>query len=196
MPKFVDHEKQKEKIAEAVWRIVARDGMEQVSVRNVAEEAGFSPGSMRHYFSTQSELILFTMKSISEKIRKRAEGAVFTGNHLEDMAMLLEEALPLNGERRTETEVWFAFIVKAFTDKVLAPLSSEIYDELKKGVTLIITGLIQLGMAKDDLDEEMEIERLFALIDGIAIHGVIRPEDCDPEKMSRIVRHHLKSLCK
>ncbi|KZZ83117.1 MULTISPECIES: TetR family transcriptional regulator C-terminal domain-containing protein [Bacillaceae] len=196
MPKFVDHEKQKEKIAEAVWRIVARDGMEQVSVRNVAKEAGLSPGSMRHYFSTQSELIVFTMKFISEKIRKRAEGAVFSGDHMEDMAMLLEEALPLNDERRTETEVWFAFIAKAFTDRELAPHSAELYDEIKRGVTLIITGLMTLGLAKENLDPEIEIERLFALIDGLAIHGVIRPDECSPRKMSRVVRHHLQSLCK
>ncbi|MEN2447820.1 TetR family transcriptional regulator, partial [Bacillus sp. JR_15] len=59
MPKIVDHEKQKEKIAEAVWNVIHRDGLEQCTVRNVAKEAGLSAGSMRHYFPHQSELFIY-----------------------------------------------------------------------------------------------------------------------------------------
>jgi AcrR family transcriptional regulator len=48
MPKIVDHDKQRVLVAEAAWRIIRKNGMEQASVRNIAEEAGISVGSMRH----------------------------------------------------------------------------------------------------------------------------------------------------
>ncbi|MGD6818811.1 TetR/AcrR family transcriptional regulator [Metabacillus sp. 84] len=196
MPKYVDHDKQKEIIAEAVWRIIAREGMEQVSVRKAAEEAGVSPGSLRHYFSSQSELFIFSMKSVSDRVRKRVQNAPFTGVPLDDMEMVLEEILPLTDETRTETEVWFTFIARAFTDAALSDVSHEVYDQTRAGIALIIQGLIKLKIAREDLDEELETERLFALIDGLAIHGVIRPAHCTPEMMIKTVRLHLHSLCR
>lgn len=73
MPKLVDHDKQRVLVAEAAWRIIRRDGMEQASVRNIAEEAGVSVGSMRHYFSTQSELLRYAMNLVSERVSHRVQ---------------------------------------------------------------------------------------------------------------------------
>jgi AcrR family transcriptional regulator len=57
MPKLVDHEQRRRELGEAVWRVIRRDGVEAASVRKVAQEAGWSAGALRHYFSTQSELL-------------------------------------------------------------------------------------------------------------------------------------------
>lgn len=58
-------------LAEAVWRVIRRDGLEHASVRNVAREAGLSMGSLRHYFSTQSELLIFALRLVIERIDRR-----------------------------------------------------------------------------------------------------------------------------
>ena len=50
MPIVVDPEERRRDLAEAVWRVVRRDGLERASVREVAREAGVSMGSLRHYF--------------------------------------------------------------------------------------------------------------------------------------------------
>ncbi|MBY6274089.1 MAG: TetR family transcriptional regulator, partial [Bacillaceae bacterium] len=59
MPKIVDHEQRKERIAEACWRVILKRGMKGATVRNIAKEAGLSPGSLRHYFSSQGDLYLY-----------------------------------------------------------------------------------------------------------------------------------------
>jgi Uncharacterized protein conserved in bacteria len=59
VPKVVDPAERRRELAEAVWRVIRRDGLEQASVRNVAREADLSMGSLRHYFATQSELMAF-----------------------------------------------------------------------------------------------------------------------------------------
>ena len=48
MPKIVDHETRREEIAEALWRVVRRDGVRAASVRTIAAEAGWSPGAVRY----------------------------------------------------------------------------------------------------------------------------------------------------
>ena len=40
MPKIVDHEARRAELAEAVWRLASRDGLEAVTLRGVAAEAG------------------------------------------------------------------------------------------------------------------------------------------------------------
>ena len=50
MPRVVDHAVRRQELAEALWRVVRRDGVHEVSVRTVADEAGTSPGALRHYF--------------------------------------------------------------------------------------------------------------------------------------------------
>jgi AcrR family transcriptional regulator len=59
LPKVVDHEQKRKLIAESAWRINESKGIEHASIRAVAANAGLSPGALRHYFSTQDELLLF-----------------------------------------------------------------------------------------------------------------------------------------
>ncbi|MDP8952326.1 MAG: TetR family transcriptional regulator, partial [Actinomycetota bacterium] len=73
MPKVVDSDARRTQIAEAVWRVILRGGLERASVRNVAREAGLSMGSLRHYFGTQAELPAFAMQLVTERVRGRIE---------------------------------------------------------------------------------------------------------------------------
>ena len=61
MPKLIDHDGRRHEIAHAVWRIVLRDGVSAVSIRDVAAEAGLAVGSVRHVFGTKAELLEYSM---------------------------------------------------------------------------------------------------------------------------------------
>lgn len=196
MPKIVNHEKQKEKLAEATWRVIRRDGMERASVRNIAAESGLSVGSMRHYFSTQSELLAFSMKLVSDKVRDRIKHLPLTGRLNEDISLFLYEVLPLDEERTAEMEVWFAFTAKSLADPTLQPLSHQVSKDMRTGMAKIIGALIQYHPACAHLDQELEAERLYALVDGLAIHRIMQPDRVTPDTIRSIVSKHLESLFK
>ncbi|GAS85756.1 TetR family transcriptional regulator [Paenibacillus amylolyticus] len=196
MPKIVDHDKQRVLVAEAAWRIIRRDGMEQASVRNIAEEAGISVGSMRHYFSTQSELLLYAMNLVSERVSHRVQQMSFTGSPMDNMKCLLFEFLPNTEEKLAEMEVWYAFTARSKTDSTLKELADTVYDELRQAVGSVITYLIKLDLSRPDLDKELEIERLYALVDGLGIHTVLRPDQMNAKLMDDILTLHLASLCR
>ncbi|WP_027410014.1 TetR/AcrR family transcriptional regulator [Anoxybacteroides tepidamans] len=195
MPKIVDHEKQRKRIAEATWRVIMRDGLEKATVRHIAKEAGISAGSLRHYFSSQSELLAFSMQLVSERVKERIEAIRFSGPPLDGIKRFLLELLPLTDETRKEMEVWLAFTQKALWDKDLDPLSERMYNELRSAIQRMIETLIQLGITKPDLPVDLETERLYALIDGLAMHGIMQPEQLSPEQIEAIVDYHLRSLC-
>ena len=87
MPKIVDHNKRKKQIAEAVWRIIVREGLDSVSVRRVADEMTMSLGSIRHYFNSQDELLSFSMQLVSQRVNERIQALPFTGMVRQDMEM-------------------------------------------------------------------------------------------------------------
>lgn len=196
MPKIVDHDKQRLLVAEAAWRIIRRDGMEQASVRNIAEEAGISAGSMRHYFSTQSELLLYAMNLVSERVSNRIKQMSFNGSPMENMKLLLLEFMPNTDEKMAEMEVWFAFTTKSKTDPALKTLADKVYDEIRQAVATVIMYLVKLNLSRADLNEELEIERLYALVDGLSIHAVLRPDQMTSEIMESALSLHLASLCR
>lgn len=196
MPKIVDHVKQKEKVAEAAWRVIRKMGLDQASVRNVADEAGLSVGSMRHYFATQSDLMSYAMKRVSDRVTERITGIAFSGDLLKDIPLLVDEFLPTDEEKRHEMEVWFAFVVKSLSDPALAQLRCEVDNELRKVFIHIMDELTASGLALPDLDVPLEIERFYALIDGLAVHAILRPEMVTTQMMRATAHRHLMTLCR
>lgn len=192
MPKVVDPVARRQEVAEAVLRVVRRDGLEQASVRNVAREAGLSMGSLRHYFASQSELMVFAFRTVVDRIESRLarlEPGPEPRRRAEDV---LAELLPLDDERRTENELWLAFTSRAMVDPALRDLRDEGYDALRAGCRAILTDLAAAGLAPTDI--HLEAERLHALLDGLAVHAAIRADMHTAESLRGAIARHLDAL--
>src|ERR687896_603443 len=109
VPKLVDHEQRREQLAAALWRLVMREGIEAVSVRRVAAEAGCSTGSLRHYFETRSELLAFAMELVVERVSARVASPPAGLDRRAIAESALQQVLPVDAERRAEAQVWLAF---------------------------------------------------------------------------------------
>lgn len=196
MPKIVDHEQQKIKVAEAAWRVIRRAGIENASVRNVAQEAGISPGSMRHYFSTQAELFSFSMSLVSERVTARITSLSFDRPILEATKDVLRELVPLNEESRSEMEVWLAFVSKSLSEPSLRDHAERVYGELRSAMLLVVRVLVEYGLAPKHMNIEEEAERMHVFVDGVALHGLTYPNQMPPDRMERLLDEYLESLCK
>ncbi|WP_158884601.1 TetR/AcrR family transcriptional regulator [Amycolatopsis anabasis] len=199
MPKIVDPETRRQEVAEAVYRVVARDGLEQASLRNVAAEAGLAIGSVRHYFVGHEELMVFAMRALSDRVGKRLLAHVERlGDPAADRRRLTEdllaELLPLDENRREETVVWLAFTAAARTRPELRPLADESFDGVRALVRRVLLGIHARGRLLGGLDLELETERFAALLDGLAHDAVSHPDRMPSELIRRVLRRHLDSL--
>ena len=195
MPKVVDVEVRRRRLAEAVWRVIRRDGLERASVRNVAREAGLSMGSLRHYFGTQAGLLSFAMKLVAERVRRRIETLdPSASGPRQAVERVLGEVLPLDDERRAEAEVWLALTGRALVDPGLRALRDEAYDLLHELCRSSVVALVEAGEAGRGLDVDLETERLYAVVDGLTMHVVVRPGRLPSEKATEVLSRHLDSL--
>jgi AcrR family transcriptional regulator len=194
MPKIVDHEERRRELALAVWRVIRDQGVERASVRTVAKEAGWSPGALRHYFTTQSELLAFAMRLVVERIEGRIAALERATDPRKAVEQVLHELLPLDDERRAENEVWLAFTARALVDPELRDLHSEVHDALHEACASSLATLMAARANPAAPATALQVERLHALVDGLAVHTALRPDLMTPECIVAVMRLHLNAL--
>ena len=187
MPKQVDHDERREELAAALWRLVMREGIEAASIRRVAAEAGWSTGSLRHYFATQSELLAFAMDLVVRRVTERLEALPRTGTPHERALDVLGQVLPLDAERHAEMQVWLAFTTRSFVDPALRAARDQAHAQLRRTCHAVAVGL---GARRPSL----AAERLHALVDGLALHAVLAPDTTTPRRQREILAQHLEEL--
>jgi len=195
MPKIVDHTERKTYIAEATWRVIMTQGMKGATVRKIASEAGLSLGALRHYFSTQHELLDFAMNLVKERANARIH--VIAMSDLppkEKIVNVLLQLVPTDETTMAEMEVWFAFNFhrKNGDERLDAPQQ---YGGFFTEMAGLISYLDQHNLLRKELDHAIESERLYALIDGLALHALLEPERLNTERMIRVLTHHIESIC-
>lgn len=177
MPKLIDHAARRAQYAEATWRVILSQGIEAMSVRNVATEAGVSVGSLRHLFPTQDALASCAMSLVAERVEARIRAVPPRTDPLEHVTALLLEVLPLDATRRAEAQVWLAFTAAAATRPALAEVHHEQFEALADLCRQVVRHLAAAGRLRADAEVEAEARRLHALLDGLTLHVLTAEAD-------------------
>lgn len=191
MPKIVNHEERKENIAKATWRVIEKQGIEGATVRAIAKEANVSLGVVRYYFCTQDELLDYAMILVDQKVKQRIEEKMPLSLPLKKLAIeILLELIPTDSEKLLEMRVWHEFISRKLQKKLALD------DGIQEVVYKILNHLYQEGLLKDSIHLEMEGIKLYALIDGLALHVMMKKLPLDLETLRTILEHHFHTIWK
>ena len=195
-PRVVDPVARRRHVAEAVFRVVVRDGVEQASLRNVALEAGLAIGSIRHYFDSHDAMIVFAVEALVDSIGARvlAHVEALGAGEGRPAVRVLSELLPLDERRRDEVVLWLAFATAARTRPALLPHAERLYDGVRFLCDKVVRRMVAEGTAASDLDVRLEVERLATLVDGLAADAVLHPDRMTPELTVAVLHRHLDSL--
>jgi len=201
MPLRLDHDERRTELAEAVWRVIRREGVRGASVRGVAREAGLSMGSVRYFFGTQEELLQFAMRAVIARATARIEAGagareelVAKGDAAAAAARMLEQILPLDDERLGEAQVWLAFTVQGVVDQGLARIRRAADEGVRQLCEKCLADLSRLGLVAADRDLASETTRLWALLDGLTLHILLDLGQPSAPAAGQILRGHLNDL--
>lgn len=211
MPKLVDHDARRREIAQAVRSVILAEGAAAASVRRVAEEAGWSPGAVRHYFPDQHALLRMVIALSFAEVPARVElhlRAWFESERRPDPVDaaqdLLEELLPLDDVRRVEMHVWLATMDRARHDPDLDEARTLTWQGMRQLARVAIVWVRGQELDPDvgrllvqelpDPDDELAAATLQALVDGLALQGFHYPELLDATRARRTLRAHLERV--
>ncbi|WP_338886348.1 TetR/AcrR family transcriptional regulator [Rhodococcus sovatensis] len=194
MPRIVDPTERRQRIFEAVFDVVVESGIEQVTLRAVADAAGLAIGSVRHYFPARDELIAAASNEIIDRVSARIEAHRDRLDGNEDRLTIAEdmlgELLPLNERTSREVTVWLEIVTSGRTDPVLAAAAGRLFAGSSSMARLIV---VRAELASE-AETALETERLAAVIDGLALRATLHPDMTPPTVARNVVRRHLSQL--
>jgi AcrR family transcriptional regulator len=194
MPKIVDHELQRVKFATAALRLVAREGLEGLTMRAVASEAGLSYGSLFHYFNSKDELLMHAIAySTSEQARRVNEFSV-RFNGLKALEHLMcDDALVEEGSR-DEWLVWIAFLYKAALKEPFANMHAELIGGWVERIRQLLQDAQQLGELQSGVDIDFEALAIWVYSAGIGQQGLLHPAMFPPRVQKKLISAYLDKL--
>ncbi|WP_229075852.1 TetR/AcrR family transcriptional regulator [Actinoplanes sp. DH11] len=194
MPRLIDHGAREQAIADAAWRVLARDGILALSVRNVADEAGLATASLRRAFPTQDALRAFCLELTGRRIQARLDALPAGPDVRDHVRRCLEQLLPLDTERRTEMEVFLTLGTLAFTNPTVRAAfdtSHALVGQACHSLLGMLADLPAYAGLRPALPEHAR--RLHVLLDGLGFHLAHDPA-LTAGWAAQELRHHLDSL--
>ncbi|ART67265.1 transcriptional regulator [Mycobacterium dioxanotrophicus] len=171
MPRQVDHDERRRQIAEAVWRLAIRGGLEQVTLRRAAAEAGVSPRLLQYYFGTRDQLLLGALEILNAEAEQQAKDRMASlGAAPSTRAIVrgvLLEMLPLDAQRHDRHVVYAAYFVRFLVEPALAAVARVAPPELANLVADLITRAQEVGAVPQHIDAAAEGAFLVAGAEGL-----------------------------
>ncbi|MDX5895319.1 TetR/AcrR family transcriptional regulator [Rubrobacter radiotolerans] len=181
MARTMDARARRCELTQALFKIAAERGLEEVSFREVASEAGVAIATVQYHFGTKDGMLLFAFERITEAIRARI-GTAQTGRTVgRVMRRALMELLPLDDERVAEARVYLAFAARSTISPELARVHSGALAELRSNCARVVRTAQKVGQADASLDPEREAAALVAFLDGLTLHAVTDKEGMPPD---------------
>lgn len=161
-----------QRIADAAIAVVARQGLDALSVRTVARAADVAPGTVQHHFPSRSRLLDAALDRVVERQQARVAA---TGHHDSALAALrsgLRALLPLDDERRDESVVWLAFTAAAASSSTVAARHGEVVALMRARLADAIGLAREWGELGPDVDPARAAVLVAAVTDGLVVHGL------------------------
>jgi AcrR family transcriptional regulator len=176
LPKTVDHELRRVELAEAVWRVLTRAGMEGVTVRSVTAEAGWSRGAVEHYFTGKEAMVRYAYHLAAERglaqvrrVRRRFAGR-------EALRAVLQYGFAFTPDPNQATGIWCALLSGASHDQDLAAELVRFDEQVREVLAEIIREMQERGEVGTAVDPENEAHAIFAFNLGLVIGMRMQPE--------------------
>jgi AcrR family transcriptional regulator len=189
MPRIVDHDARRRDIAKAVLRLVVREGVRGVTIRGVAQEAGWSTGIISHFVGDKQALLRAAVQEAAHHIGQVMETSGLLEQSEDRLQALLEAGMPLDGERAATCRIFFYFQAEGIVDPALGAELATYYAWWREQVELAIVHAQRAGRFAGR-DATALAEQFVALAEGLGVQAMFDRRAMPPERL----RSHIASL--
>lgn len=183
----------REKLLKAAIKLVNRDGMKQLTVRKICDEAGLSTGSFYNLFSGKEDLISYYLKYAFAPYREKAveEGKQY--GPIERILILYRAYVEyckdmglefVSGLYASNHNPFFDFLHRDAKDDFII---ASVRNYLEEG--------IEQGLVRDDIDLDEAMLRIAAASTGLLFYWCVFEGDIDIEhEVDEAIKTYLLSI--
>jgi len=194
MPKKVDHDARREELVLAAWRVIAARGIDEVTIREIARESGYSSGVLAHYFENKDDLLAHALRLSHTRIQKRYDAELGAPLPVDQLRGILLDNLPLDEQRELETRIEMSFWARALRNEALHEIQEQESETLRALLRELVVKAQADGAIAADHDVEEVLELLGAVIDGVSLHALLYPDRLPAEKQAKVMEFALRLL--
>ncbi|MFJ1751497.1 TetR/AcrR family transcriptional regulator [Kitasatospora sp. NPDC088134] len=199
MPKIVDHEQRRRRLVEAVWALAARGGLDRVTLRAVADEAGVSMGQVQHYYASMGDLLRDALDRAVRAVHATVEraivaaGAAGQAGEADPETVLracLHALVTPDEEGRRLARFSLAVAGRAVADpeaaRVLAPVDGELLSFTAELIAAVRPG------PDDPAATRLDADTCWSLATALGVDVALGHRS--PEAAAALLDHHLARL--
>ena len=170
----------RQRIADAAITVIARDGLDALSIRRVASEAGVAIGTVQHHYPIRTDLVVATLERTAWRQQVRAMSVPRSSTLFDTLTERLLTLLPRDEESRREAIAWVALAGAAARDPVVGPIQRRIVAHSIQGIAALLAQAIKAEELASDSDATELAHRLDVIVDGYLLHTTAQHLMADP----------------
>lgn len=172
-------ENKRKKITSAAYRVFAKKGYENASIKDIASEARITPGLIHYYFKNKEELLLSVQQDLQERYLKQYHYKTKQDIHFHDVLQEIKSRSEKDpdwyrfryeiysmGLKNKEIQKEAAHILKSGRQSLSEPLELLGVKETEDMASLLLACFDGLALQKI-MDEEFDIDRSYKLLESI-----------------------------
>jgi TetR/AcrR family transcriptional repressor of bet genes len=158
-------------MAEAAVHAIARSGLDQVRLVDVARAAEVTTGALTHYFDGKDALLAAALARVAERLIAGIERL-----RDEDLVEAAALALPLDAAARRDWKVWLAFWGRAIASPELAGLHNRYYARMRALLVEAVRRDQARGGIAKTLDAGAAADAVITAVDGLGLRASLDPQ--------------------
>ncbi|OLT31228.1 hypothetical protein BJF84_04490 [Rhodococcus sp. CUA-806] len=194
MPKVVDHSQRRVEIIEAASRVIVRSGLNGMTIREVAREAGVSNGVIDHYFDSRDDIVISVHRRAYAQVAERWARKLDGRSGLDALRLLLLEALPLDEERHREARLDMSYWAAAVASPALNDVRRQSIAEARRWWSRLLGEGRLEGRIRTRVSDDVILDEIQILIDALSLQAVMNPDDMPPERQLALAESLLARL--
>lgn len=171
MPKIVDGDERREFIARIAAEVIATEGIERATIREIARRAGATRGLVEHHFHSKAEVIETALDWLNRRYLSREQKVLQGKEGLDALEARIRCFLPVSPVARREWRLRLRFWssndpqVQAVQRARLAETRQLFSDDMARAVAL--------GQMLEPADPFISAERLLSRVAGLSAQAVV-----------------------
>ncbi|PRY23862.1 TetR family transcriptional regulator [Aliiruegeria haliotis] len=176
-------------LIDATLRVIASRGMDAATVRTISEEAGVTPGLIRHYFETKEDLLGAAYDQHMTTLIEMSQQAVEDASQpaVRRLARFVETTLSTPVTDPEALQLWAGFIQRVRRDEAMRRIHRTNYHSFLSCLEELISGALAARGRRPSPDD---LKRLTiasnAVVDGLWLEGSALPEMLGPDELTSI----------
>ncbi|MCM3039376.1 TetR/AcrR family transcriptional regulator [Paenibacillus motobuensis] len=162
----------REQIIDAAYKVMSAKGYEKASIKDIALEAGITPGLIHYYFRSKEEILMELLMSASKHYTysmQRLQSSV-------PPEQLAKAALNEPKERVEQQPEWYQLRYELFALGLREPNISQSVNDLIENARNGISDILQKVFGSSSEETASTAAILIACFDGLAMQKLLNPD--------------------